>query len=118
MAGLLIEENFQHLDGVEVEELIEAFEDLGLSAEPTGPRGTQPRHGWVLQLHLLREDATLLTQEFLSGPLADAVRGVLLRQHAVGVGGTSVRERTLPLRVEIRGRDGRALATVPLGGGR
>jgi hypothetical protein len=118
MARLLIEENFQHLDGVDVEELIEAFEGLGVSAEPTGPRSVQPRHGWVLQLHLLRDDATLLTHEFLSGPLAEAVRGVLLRQHAVGAGGTSVRERTLPLRVDVHGRDGQVLASVPLGADR
>ncbi|WP_370117365.1 hypothetical protein [Streptacidiphilus sp. MAP12-33] len=114
MAQLLIEENFQHLDGVDVEELIEAFGELGLTTEPTQPRSTQPRRGWVLQLHLLRDDAALLTQEFLTGPLANAVRGVLLRQHAVGGGGTSVRERTLPARIDIHGRDGRVLASTPL----
>ena len=115
MAQLLIESNFQHLDGVDVEELIEAFEALGVSAEPTGPRSPQPRRGWALQLHLLRAtDSALLTESFLAGPLADAVRGVLLRQHAVGAGGTSVRERTLPSRLDLRGLDGRVLVSVPL----
>ncbi|WP_143094526.1 hypothetical protein [Streptacidiphilus jiangxiensis] len=112
---MLLEENFQHLDGVDVEELIEAFGELGMSVEPTQPRSAQPRRGWVLQLHSLRDDASLLTEAFLSGPLADAVRGVLLRQHAVGGGGTNVRERTLPSRIEVHGRDGRLLVGVPLG---
>jgi hypothetical protein len=114
MAQLLIEANFQHLDGVDVEELIEAFEALGLSAEPTQPRSAQPRRGWVLQLHLLRDDAALITPAFLAGPLADAVRGVMLRQHAVGGSGTCVRERTLPIRIEVHGRDGRVLASAPV----
>jgi hypothetical protein len=118
MAQLLIEANFQHLDGVDVEELIEAFGELGLSAEPTQPRSAQPRRGWVLELHLLRDDAALLTQEFLAGPLADAVRGVLPQQHAVGGGGTCVRERALPTRIEVHGRDGRVLASAPVGDGR
>jgi hypothetical protein len=115
MAQLLIEENFQHLDGEDVEELIEAFDALGLSAEPTQPRTAGPRHAWVLTLHWLPDDTAALDATLRDGSLADAVRGALRHPHPVGEDGTEVRERTLPRRIEIRDRRDRVLAQVDLG---
>jgi hypothetical protein len=114
MPQLLIEENFQHLDGEDVEELIEAFGALGLSAEPTQPRSAGPRRGWVLMLHWLGNDTTPLDASLRDGSLADAVRGALGHPHPVGEDGTEVRERTLPRRIEIRDRGDRVLAEVDL----
>ncbi|SEL94024.1 hypothetical protein [Streptacidiphilus jiangxiensis] len=117
MAQLLIEENFQHLDGEDVESLIEAFGALGLSAEPTQPRtDAETRRGWVLVLHWLRDDTTALDPVLRDGSIAAAVRGALQHQHPIGPDGTEVRERTLPRRVEIRDRDSRVLAEVEVAG--
>ena len=114
MAQLLIEENFAHLDGEDVEALIEAFAALGLNAEPTQPRSAGPRHRWVLMLHWLRDDTAPLDATLRDGSLARAVRGALGHPHPVGEDGTEVRERTLPRRVEIRDRNDRVLAEVDL----
>ncbi|MEY9872448.1 hypothetical protein ABH931_001924 [Streptacidiphilus sp. MAP12-33] len=115
MAQLLIEENFRHLDGEDVEALIEALGAIGLSAEPTQPRtASETRRGWVLVLHWLREDTSALDAPLRDGSIAAAVRGALQHRHPVGPDGTEVRERTLPRRVEIRDRDTRVLAEVDL----
>ncbi|MEZ0064597.1 hypothetical protein ABIA32_000585 [Streptacidiphilus sp. MAP12-20] len=113
MAQVLIEENFRHLDGQDVESLIEAFAGLGLRAEPTQPRSAPQRHGWVLTLHWLREDdeARIIDEALLAGVVA-AVRSVLGVEHPASLGGTRVRERTLPLRVDVRGRTGTLLTSV------
>jgi hypothetical protein len=116
MAQLLIEENFQHLDGQDVEELIEALAELGLNAEPTQPRSTPERHGWVLILHWLRDDVEPITDEFLAAEVVDTVRTVLLKEHQVGFGGTSVRGRMLPVRIEIRSRSGALIKSMAVPG--
>ena len=111
MTALLIEENFQHLDGQDVESLIEALAELGLSAEPTQPR-TGTRNGeWVLVLHWLRDDTRQITEDALAAALVTAVSGVLGQVHPVG---TSVRGRSLPIRIDIRGRAGELLRSVPV----
>ncbi|MBF9069495.1 hypothetical protein [Streptacidiphilus fuscans] len=112
MAQLLIEENFQHLDGQDVEDLIEAFEELGLRAEPTQPRSEPTRRGWVLTLHWLRDETETVTDPVLGAALASAVRDVLSKEHEVGCGGTRVRGRTLPARIDIRDRTGTLVTTL------
>ncbi|WP_042365380.1 hypothetical protein [Streptacidiphilus neutrinimicus] len=114
MPQLLIEENFQHLDGEDVEELIEALGALGLSAEPTQPRTPGPHRGWVLMLHWLRDDTAPLDAALRDGSLADAVRGALGHPHPIGEDGTEVRERTMPRRIQIRDRHDQVLAEVDL----
>ena len=114
MPQLLIEENFQHLDGEDVEGLIEALRDLGLSAEPTQPRSGGGRRNWVLMLHWLADDTAPLDATLRDGSLAATVRGALGHPHPVGEDGTQVRERTIPRRIEIRDRNDRVLAEVDL----
>ena len=116
MAQLLIEENFQHLDGQDVESLIEAFAGLGLRAEPTQPRTGTHSSGWTLVLHWLMDDVEEITGDAVAAALVAAVTGALGQVHAVGYGGTSVRGRTLPVRIDIRGRAGELLASVAMPG--
>ena len=116
MTALLIEENFQHLDGQDVESLIEALAELSLSAEPTQPR-TGTRNGeWALVLHWLRDDTGQITDDAVAAALVTAVRAVLGQVHPVGLSGTSVRGRSLPIRIDIRGRAGELLRSVPVPG--
>lgn len=114
MAQLLIEENFQHLDGQDVESLIEAFAELGLRAEPTQPRGEAGRRDWVLSLHWLRDDLAPISDPALGQAVVGAVRSVLCQEHVTGYGGTRVLGRTLPARVEIRDRSGALVTALPL----
>ncbi|WP_329563707.1 hypothetical protein [Kitasatospora sp. NBC_01266] len=116
MAQLLIEENFQHLDGQDVEALIEALAELGIRAEPTQPRTASRSGDWVLVLHWLGDDLGQITEDSVAAALVTAVRGVLGQEHPVGPGGTSVRGRTLPVRVEIRGRTGELVKSVAVPG--
>ncbi|WP_037607112.1 hypothetical protein [Streptacidiphilus rugosus] len=115
MAQLLIEENFEHLDGQDVEDLIEAFQALGLRAEPTQPRTAPQRRGWVLVLHWLREgEEARITDASLCASVVDVVRSTLTAAHPTGLGGTCVRGRTLPLRIEVRARDGALLTSLAM----
>ncbi|MFI9274151.1 hypothetical protein ACIGXM_26105 [Kitasatospora sp. NPDC052896] len=116
MAQLLIEENFQHLDGQDVESLIEALAELGLSAEPTQPRTGSRNGDWALVLHWLRDDIGRITEDAVAAALVMAVTEVLGQVHPVGPGGTSVRGRTLPVRIDIRGRSGELIKSVAMPG--
>ncbi|MET8628854.1 hypothetical protein ABZW30_34820 [Kitasatospora sp. NPDC004669] len=116
MTQLLIEENFQHLDGQDVESLIEALAELGLSAEPTQPRTGARNDDWALVLHWLRDDIGQITEDAVAAALVKAVTEVLGQVHSVGLGGTSVRGRTLPVRIDIRGRAGELIKSVAMPG--
>ncbi|MER7672475.1 hypothetical protein ABTY61_29015 [Kitasatospora sp. NPDC096128] len=116
MTQLLIEENFQHLDGQDVEVLIEALAELGLSAEPTQPRTGARRGDWALVLHWLGEDTGQITEDAVAAALVTAVTEVLGQVHPAGPGGTSVRGRTLPVRIDIRGRSGELIKSVAVPG--
>ena len=116
MAHMLIEENFQHLDGQDVELLIEAFADLGLSAEPTQPRTGSRSGAWVLVLHWLRDDLGQITEDAVATALVTAVTAVLGQAHSIGAGGTSVRGRTVPVRIDIRGRAGELIKSITMPG--
>ncbi|QMU69888.1 hypothetical protein [Streptacidiphilus sp. P02-A3a] len=116
MAQLLIEENFQHLDGQDVESLIEALAGLGLRAEPTQPRSRTHSAGWTLVLHWLLDDTGPITGDAVPAALVAAVTGTLGQPHPVGNSGSSVRDRTLPARIDIRGRAGELLTSVAVPG--
>ena len=116
MAQLLIEENFQHLDGQDVESLIEALAGLGLRAEPTQPRTATRGTGWTLVLHWLMDDVRQITGDGVVAALVVAVTEVLGQVHSVGYGGTSVRGRTLPVRIDVRGRAGELITSVAMPG--
>jgi hypothetical protein len=116
MTQLLIEENFQHLDGQDVESLIEALAELGLSAEPTQPRTGTRRGDWALVLHWLRDDIGQITEDAVAASLVTAVTKMLGQVHPAGPGGTSVRGRTLPVRIDIRGRAGELIKSVAMPG--
>jgi hypothetical protein len=113
---MLIEENFQHLDGQDVESLIEALAELGLSAEPTQPRTGTRSGDWALVLHWLRDDTEQITEDALAAALVMAVTEVMGQVHPVGPGGTSVRGRTLPVRIDIRGCAGELIKSVAMPG--
>lgn len=116
MAQLLIEENFQHLDGLDVEALIEALAGLGLSAEPTQPRTGTRSGDWKLVLHWLRDDIEQITGDAITTGLVMAVARVLGQVHSAGPSGTSVRGRSLPVGIDIRGRSGELITSVPMPG--
>ncbi len=116
MTQVLIEENFQHLNGQDVESLIEALAALGLSAEPTQPRTGSRNGDWALVLHWLRDDVGQITGDAVAAALVAAVTEVLGQVHAVGAGGTSVRGRTLPVRIDIRGRAAELIKSVAMPG--
>jgi hypothetical protein len=116
MAQLLIEENFQHLDGQDVESLIEALAELGLSAEPTQPRTATRSGDWALVLHWLRDDTGRITEDAVAASLVMTVTRILGQVHSAGAGGTRVRGRTLPVRIDIRGRAGELIKSVAIPG--
>ncbi|WP_327071169.1 hypothetical protein OG500_36555 [Kitasatospora sp. NBC_01250] len=116
MAQLLVEENFQHLDGQDVELLIEALAELGLTAEPTQPRTATRGDDWALILHWLRDDTEPITGDAVAAALVTSVARELCQAHAAGPGGTSVRGRTLPVRIDIRGRSGELLKSLAMPG--
>lgn len=116
MAQLLIEENFQHLDGQDVESLIEALAELGLRAEPTQPRAGSRSGDWVLVLHWLGDDIGQIAEDGVAAALVVAVTEVMGQVHSVGPGGTSVQGRTLPVRIEIRGRAGELIRSIAMPG--
>ncbi|MFF7635115.1 hypothetical protein ACFZB9_18460 [Kitasatospora sp. NPDC008050] len=116
MAQLLVEENFQHLDGQDVELLIEALAELGLSAEPTQPRTGTRGEDWALILHWLRDDTEPITGDAVAAALVTSVTQVLCQVHAAGPGGTSVRGRTLPVRIDIRGHSGELIKSLAMPG--
>ncbi|MFJ8471072.1 hypothetical protein [Kitasatospora sp. NPDC094011] len=116
MAQLLVEENFQHLDGDDVESLIEALTGLGFSAEPTQPRTAGRGREWTLYLHWLRDDLGPVTGDDVALALVRAVTATLGQVHEVGSGGTCVQGRTLPVRIDIRGRAGELIRSIELPG--
>ncbi|MDH6108391.1 hypothetical protein P3T36_003965 [Kitasatospora sp. MAP12-15] len=116
MTQLLIEENFQHLDGQDLVSLIEALAELGLNAEPTQPRTVTRGDDWALVLHWLRDDIGQITEDAVAAALVTAVTEVLGQVHSVGAGGTSVRGRAVPLRIDIRGRAGELIKSIAMPG--
>ncbi|MEY9967877.1 hypothetical protein ABIA33_005957 [Streptacidiphilus sp. MAP12-16] len=95
MTEVLIEENFVHIDGTDMNVILNLLDRLGLEAEPTAPRHVSERHSWVLALHWLRE-----------GQISEAVEAALpgvfaeIRQHFVAGG------KVPPAQIAVYGLDG------------
>lgn len=81
MTEVLIEENFVHIDGSDMNVILNLFDGLGLEAEPTAPRHISESRRWVLALHWLQ-----------AGPLSAALDAELpavfdeIRAHFVAQG--------------------------------
>jgi hypothetical protein len=114
MAHILIEENFRQIDGQDMEALLEALNGLGLDAEPTGPRTSLHRHGWVLVLHCLDDQARTITEPAKAAAFGLAVRQIFgSPRPADPVGGTAG-PRTLPDRIDVRNRDRDLIVSLPI----
>ena len=101
MTEVLIEENFVHIDGTDMNVILDILDRLGLEAEPTAPRHVSERHTWVLALHWL-------TERPMPDAVAAALPGVLtrIRQRFTGTG------KVPPARLAVYGLDGALLRTV------
>jgi len=101
MTEVLIEENFVHIDGNDMNEILTIVDRLGLEAEPTAPRHVSERHRWVLALHWL-----------LAGPVAQTVAAALpellaeICRYYVAAG------KLPPTQLAVYGLDGRILRTL------
>lgn len=51
MNQILVEEDFTHIEGRDMNVILDLLDALGLEAEPTPPRGRVARHGWKLVMH-------------------------------------------------------------------
>jgi hypothetical protein len=111
---ILIEENFRHIDGQDMERLIETLADLGLDADPTQPR-TPERHGrWVLVLHWLGDSVQPLTDDAFAARLADTVRQVFQEQRPAEL--APALQRTPPSRIDIHAaHSGAMLGSITVG---
>ncbi|MCQ4083933.1 hypothetical protein NGB36_25930 [Streptomyces sp. RB6PN25] len=71
MAHILIEENFRHIDGLDMEALIAAFRDQGIDAEPTQRQTIHKGTRWELVLHWLGNRA----EKVVTGAAVVRIRG-------------------------------------------
>ncbi|MEE1787657.1 hypothetical protein PUR71_32825 [Streptomyces sp. SP17BM10] len=101
MDAILVEEDFAHIDGTDMNAILELLGRLALEAEPTAPRGGGGRgRQWELTMHW---QAT--------GPISEATEAGLrdtaarIREHFVTAG------KQAPSRVVLCGRDGLVLRT-------
>jgi hypothetical protein len=114
VAQILIEENFNHIDGQDMEELLEALTGLGLDAEPTQPRTpTGHGRGWVLVLHWLRDEPQHIMEDGFAAALTDAVHRVFGERRTPGL--APGLPRALPTRIDIHGRSGAVIRSIDVG---
>ncbi|MBV9024355.1 MAG: hypothetical protein JO362_11320 [Streptomycetaceae bacterium] len=111
MAHILIEENFRHIDGLDMEALIAAFRDQGISAEPTQRQTIRKGTRWVLVLHWLGNQTVLSAVESAAVAVADKVRE-LYRIKRNGVG--EDQRRTPPIRIDLYGPDDALITSVDI----
>lgn len=109
MPQLLIEENFQHIDGLDMERLIADFAGQGIAADPTQQQTGHRGKGWVLVLHWLGEETGRPAVEAATAAMADKVRA-LYRIKRTGVGEDP--HRTPPVRIDLYGADGEVITSV------
>ncbi|MGF1424946.1 hypothetical protein [Kitasatospora sp. LaBMicrA B282] len=106
MDEILVEENFAHIDGVDMNVILDLFDELDLDAEPTAPRGNGRGRRWELTVHWLA-----------AGPIPPSTDAALprtvarIREHFVATG------KRPPSRVAVYDRDGRILRTFQLDAG-
>ncbi|MEV7023861.1 hypothetical protein [Kitasatospora sp. NPDC093558] len=100
MDAILVEEDFAHIDGTDMNAILELLDRLDLDAEPTAPRGGGRGQHWELTMHWQTH-----------GPISDATEAALrdaagkIREHFVTAG------KQAPTRVVLCGRDGLVLRT-------
>ena len=101
MTEVLIEENFVHIDGGDMNVILAIVDRLGLEAEPTAPRHVSEHRSWVLSLHWLMAGP-------VSPPVAAALPSVLaeIRQYYQAAG------KVPPARLTVYGLDGRTLSSL------
>jgi hypothetical protein len=95
MTEVLIEENFVHIDGNDMNVILTIIDRLGLEAEPTAPRHVSERHTWVLSLHWLT-----------AGPVPDRVAAALPGLLAEIGGHYRTEGKVPPARLAVYGLDG------------
>ncbi|MFD7901333.1 MULTISPECIES: hypothetical protein [unclassified Kitasatospora] len=100
MDAILVEEDFVHIDGTDMNAILELLGRLGLDAEPTAPRGGGRGRQWELTMHWQTH-----------GPISEATENGLrdtagrIREHFVAAG------KRAPSKVVLCGRDGLVLRT-------
>ena len=101
MTEVLIEENFVHIDGEDMNVVLTVFDRLGLDAQPTAPRHVSERHRWVLSLHWL-------TRGQVSDPVDAALPGALaeIRRYYTEAG------KVPPARLSVYGLNGQSLRDI------
>ncbi|MGK4582694.1 hypothetical protein [Kitasatospora sp. HPMI-4] len=103
MDEILVEENFAHISGDDMNVILDLLDELHLEAEPTAPRGNGRGRRWELTMHW--QSAGPLpenTGAALSGAVAR------IRDHFVTAG------KQPPSRVAVYDRDGLVLRTFQL----
>jgi hypothetical protein len=109
MAQILIEDNFQHIDGLDMEALIAGFAEQGFRAEPTQRQTSHKGAGWVLVLHWLGDETGRPAAEAALVAMVDSIRA-LYRIKRSGVGERT--QRKPPVRMDLNGPDGHVITSV------
>ncbi|MFE2642689.1 hypothetical protein ACFXDO_08930 [Streptomyces nigra] len=94
MNQILVEEDFAHIEGRDMNIILNLLDELGLEAEPTPPRGRGDRHRWQLALHWQPSD--LIPHEIALQLPSVTWR---IREHFVGT------EKQPPSTVAVYARD-------------
>ncbi|MBV6697331.1 hypothetical protein [Kitasatospora aureofaciens] len=100
MNAILVEENFAHIDGSDMNVILDVLDQLNFDAEPTAPRGNGGRRNWELTMHWQSAGPI---PESAEAALRDAVAKI--RDHFVTAG------KQPPSRVAVCNRDGLVLRT-------
>jgi hypothetical protein len=103
MAEILVEEDFLHIDGGDMNVILDLLDELNLEAEPTAPRSRGKGRHWELTMYWQPTGAIPeSTEAGLPGTVAK------IRDHFVTAG------KRPPSRVAVYGRDGSVLWTFQL----
>ncbi|MFI9272035.1 hypothetical protein ACIGXM_15115 [Kitasatospora sp. NPDC052896] len=106
MDEILVEENFAHIDGSDMNVILDLLDELNLEAEPTAPRSSGRGRRWELTMHWQP-----------AGPIPESTDAALptavarIRDHFVTTG------KQPPSRVAVYDRDGRVLRAFQLDAG-
>ncbi|GAB2729569.1 hypothetical protein [Kitasatospora kifunensis] len=100
MAEILVEENFAHIDGSDMNVILDLLDELALEAEPTAPRSSGRGRQWELTMHW--QQATPVPADIEAALPAVVAR---IRDHFQNAG------KQLPARVALYNRDALLLRT-------
>ena len=101
MVEVLVEENFAHIDGTDMNVILDTLDGLELEAEPTAPRGDHSGHDWVLVLHWLQQGPVATDTEVALPAAFTAIRA-----HFTLAG------KQPPARMDLFGPDDKILLTL------